>query len=332
MTSSLVRFAPDRAILVAAVLTAAAVAALVGFAPRVLVSLLTQALIVSFLALGVGVLIRLSGLVTFGHAAPFGLGAYGAAWVLAPNGPFAPEIGLAVVVLGIGLVFWLIGLIVGRVEGIAFGMLTLALGQAVHVAAGKFRHLTGGSDGLIVDLPRRLFGARSDVLQNPYGMLVITAAIMALVLFLLRAFERTRAGRLAVAVRENEERVRFLGYRTRALKALVFALSAALPALGGVLFTLHQGFVSPEVLTWGFSGHALIMAILGGTVALWGPVAGALVFFVLREELGGITTHWLAILGTTLIVVTVVWPTGLAGAAAALKRRLAGSVGQGGAA
>ena len=327
---SLRRFLPDRATLIATALAATAVWTTAGFAPRVVVALLTQALIVSFLALGVGVLIRLSGLVTFGHAAPFGLGAYGAAWALGPAAPFAPEIGLVAVVLGVGVLFWAIGLVVGRVEGIAFGMLTLALGQAVHVAAGKFRHLTGGSDGLIVDLPRHLYGARTDALQTPFGMLVIAAVVLAVVLFGLRSFERTRAGRLAVAIRENEERVRFLGYRTRALKALVFALSAAIPALGGVLFTLHQGFVSPEVLTWGFSGHALIMAILGGTVALWGPIAGALAFFVLREELGGITTHWLAILGTTLIVVTVVWPSGLAGAAAALARRLGRRVGEGG--
>jgi branched-chain amino acid transport system permease protein len=331
-TLSPARFLPDRATLIAAGLAAVAVWAVAAFGPRVVVALLAQALIVSFLALGVGVLIRLSGLVTFGHAAPFGLGAYGAAWALGPAAPLAPEIGLLAVVVGIGGLFWLIGLVVGRLEGIAFGMLTLALGQAVFVAAGKFRHLTGGSDGLIVDLPRRLFGARTDALQTPAGMLAIAAAILALVLFALRSFERTRAGRLAVAIRENEERVRFLGYRTRALKALVFALSAAIPALGGVLFTLHQGFVSPEVLTWGFSGHALIMAILGGTVALWGPIAGALAFFVLREELGGITTHWLAILGTTLIVVTVVWPSGLAGAARALAQRLAGATREGGAA
>ena len=320
-SSFLGRLRPDRATLLASALAVAAVWALATFGPRAAVALVAQALIVGFLALGVGVLVRISGLVTFGHAAPFGLGAYGAAWALGPAAPFAPEIGLVAVVLGVALVFWLIGLVVGRVEGIAFGMLTLALGQAVFVAAGKFRHLTGGSDGLIVDLPRRLYGARPDVLQTPHGMLVVAALALAVVVVLLRLFEGTRAGRLAVAIRENEERVRFLGYRTRALKATVFALSAALPALGGVLFTLHQGFVSPEILGWGFSGHALIMAILGGTVALWGPIVGAVAFFVLREELGAVTTHWLAILGTTLIVVTVVWPSGLAGAVEALKRR-----------
>jgi branched-chain amino acid transport system permease protein len=320
----LARRLPTLPALVFGLASIAAAVAAGSFAPRVFASLMAQGVIVAFFALGVGLLIRISGLVSFGHAAPFGLGAYGAAWALSPAAPLAPEFGLLLIVPAVGLAFFLIGLVVSRIEGIAFGMLTLALGQSVHVAANKFRNLSGGSDGLIVDLPHRLWGFRTEVLQTPSGMLVVAVGLLMLVLFALAIFERTRAGRLAVAIRENEERVRFLGYRTRALKAVVLALSAAIPALGGVLFTLYQGFVSPEILTWGFSGQALIMAILGGTVALWGPVAGALAFFFLREELGGHTSHWLAILGATLIIVTVIWPTGLAGAFAAARRRLAG--------
>lgn len=328
-SSVFARLAPKPSTLLVGLAVIGLAALVAAFAPRVLASLLTQSVIVAFLALGVGLLIRTSGLVSFGHAAPFGLGAYGAAWALSPAAPLAPEIGLLLIAPAIGGVFYLIGLVVSRIEGIAFGMLTLALGQSVHVAANKFRNLSGGSDGLIVEVPRRLWGLRTESLQTPTGMLIVAVATLMLVLLGLAIFERTRAGRLAVAIRENEERVRFLGYRTRALKAVVLALSAAIPALGGVLFTLYQGFVSPEILTWGFSGQALIMAILGGAVALWGPIAGALAFFVLREELGGLTSHWLAILGTTLIVVTVTWPTGLAGAFAALRRRLTGSTAKG---
>lgn len=323
------RLSPKPSTLLLGLLVIGVAALAAAFAPRGLASLLTQSVIVAFLALGVGLLIRTSGLVSFGHAAPFGLGAYGAAWALSPAAPLAPEIGLLAIAPAVGVVFFLIGLVVGRIEGIAFGMLTLALGQSVHVAANKFRALSGGSDGLIVDVPRRLWGVRAEALQTPSGMLIVAVAALMAVLLALAVFERSHAGRLAVAIRENEERVRFLGYRTRALKALVLALSAAIPALGGVLFTLHQGFVSPEILTWGFSGQALIMAILGGAAALWGPIAGALAFFVLREELGGVTSHWLAILGVTLIVVTVTWPSGLSGAFAALRRRVAGVAAEG---
>jgi branched-chain amino acid transport system permease protein len=292
---------------------AAGVAAVELWGSRILVSLLAQAAIVSLLALGVGFLARTSGLVSFGHAAPFGLGAYGAAWALSAKSPIAPEIALALVPLAVALAFFLIGFIVSRLEGIAFGMLTLALGQATYVAATKFRGLTGGADGVIVELPRRLFGARTDALQDPYGMLIIAALALASMWAALFIFEATHTGRLAAAIRENEERVRFLGYRTRALKAMVFALSATIAALGGVLFALYQGFVSPEILHWSFSGSALIMSILGGTGALWGPIAGAFAFFFLREGLTELTTHWLAVLGATLILVTVAWPTGLVG-------------------
>ncbi len=308
--------------LIAALAVIAATCAVEIWGTRIVASLLSQAVIVSFLAFGIGFLARTSNLVSFGHAAPFGLGAYGAAWMLSSGSPLSPELGLLLVVPAVAGVFFLVGLVVSRLEGIAFGMLTLALGQAFFVAASKFRGLTGGGDGRIIDLPRRLYGLRTDVVQSPYGMIVIGLVVLALVYLALRAFEATHAGRLAAAIRENDERVRFLGYRTRALKAAMFALSAAIAALGGVLYALYQGFVSPEILHWSYSGSALIMSILGGTSLLWGPIAGAFAFFFMRQELSALTTHWLALVGTTLIVVTVAWPSGLSGGIAALLSRL----------
>lgn len=308
--------------LIAVLTVIAATCAVEIWGTRIVASLLSQAVIVSFLAFGIGFLARTSNLVSFGHAAPFGLGAYGAAWMLSSGSPLSPELGLLLVVPAVAGVFFLVGLVVSRLEGIAFGMLTLALGQAVFVAASKFRGLTGGADGRIIDLPRRLYGLRTDVVQSPYGMIVIGLAVLALVYLALRAFEATHVGRLAAAIRENDERVRFLGYRTRALKAAMFALSAAIAALGGVLYALYQGFVSPEILHWSYSGSALIMSILGGASLLWGPIAGAFAFFFLRQELSALTTHWLALVGITLIVVTVAWPSGLSGGIATLLARL----------
>ncbi|GIK80918.1 MAG: branched-chain amino acid ABC transporter permease [Alphaproteobacteria bacterium] len=303
---------------------AAAALGMAYFGSHGLLSLLAQAVIVSMLALGVGFLIRVSGLVSFGHAAPFGLGAYAAALALSPGSWLPPEIGLVLIVPTVTFLFFFVGLIASRLEGIAFAMLTLAVGQAIYVAATKFRDVTGGADGLIVELPRRLFGFGTEAIQQPAGMFLLTLALLGCVYALLRLFEFTRYGRLAVAIRENEERVRFLGYRTRALRAGVYAISAGIAALGGILFALYQGFVSPEIVHWTFSGSALIMAILGGTVSLWGPIAGAFVFFFVRDWLSDATTHWLAILGTALIVVTVLWPTGLSGGVYALWDGLAG--------
>lgn len=284
-------------------------------------SLVAQALILCFLAFGIGYLIRMTGWVSFGHAAPFGLGAYGVALAFSNSG-LAPEILLLLIVPGVTLLYFLIGLVVSRLEGIGFAMLTLALGQGVFVAATKFRAVTGGSDGIAVSLPRRLFGLSTDLLQQPHGMLVFALSLLLIVYAILRLFERSHLGRLTIAIRENEERARFLGYRTRALRAAIYGVSCGIASIGGVAFGLYQGFVSPDVLTWGMSGSGLIMAILGGTSFLWGPIVGAIVFFFTREWLTENTDHWLAILGIALIVIMVVWPKGLSGGVERLFARL----------
>lgn len=318
------QFPAPLAVLLRSAAAAVAAVLVLSFGSEVLISLSAQAAIVAILALGVGMLGRTLGLVSFGHAAPFGFGAYGTAIVLA-DGALPPEIGI-VLVLGASLaVFLAVGFVVSRLEGIAFGMLTLAIGQGVYAAATKFRGLTGGADGLILQMPRRLFGVDTAVFQRPDGMLAVAIGTLAVVYVLLRLFELSHFGRLAIAIRENEERARFLGFRTLALRAAVYAISCVVACIGGMLFVLYQGFVSPEILHWSFSGSALIMAILGGSVYLWGPIGGACVFFFLRDSLGDLTSHWLAILGISLMAVMVVWPTGLSGAAqvigAAARRR-----------
>lgn len=301
----------------------AGVAASALFGSPVLLSLLAQAAITALLALGVGFLLRTLGLVSFGHAAPFGIGAYAASYALAPGGRLPPELGLVLVVGGVILAFFLVGMLVSRLEGIGFAMFTLAVGEGVSVAATKFRGLTGGADGMSVNLPPRLFGLDAAILQQPAGMFLVGTGTLAALLVALRLFEGSHPGKLAVAIRENELRATFLGYRTRVLRAAVYGLSAGIASVGGILFAAYQGFVSPEILHWTASGSALIMAILGGKTALWGPVAGAFAFFFARDELGDVTTHWLAILGASLIAVTVVWPNGISGGVQALRARLA---------
>jgi branched-chain amino acid transport system permease protein len=309
------------------VATAGAVVGSVGgvamLGSHALLSLLAQAAITAVLALGVGFLLRTLGLVSFGHAAPFGLGAYGASYALAARGPVPVEAWLLLVVVAVVLAFFLVGLLVSRLEGIGFAMFTLAVGEAVAVAATKFRVLTGGADGRSVNLPARLLGVEASFLQQPAGMFLAAVLTLALLYVALRLFDATHPGKLAVAIRENEQRATFLGYRTRVLRAAVYGVSAGIASLGGVLFAMYQGFVSPEILHWTSSGSALIMAILGGRLAVWGPIAGAFAFFFARDKLGDVTTHWLAILGVSLIVVTVVWPNGLSGGVLALRARLA---------
>lgn len=291
------------------------------FAPSTLMqSLLVQATSYAIFVLGIGILLRQNGMVSFGHGAFFGLSGYILGAML-PLKLMPPEVLVIGTIAAVTLIAFAVGLVIVRVHGIAFGMLTLAIGQAVYEAATRLRELTGGHDGLSLPLPRQLFGLPIKTFQQPASMLSLSWLVMVAALVLLTLFARSRMGVLTQAIRDNEERVRFLGYRTLVPRALVFALSAAITATGGVLFSLYSGFISPETVHWTTSGSGLIMAILGGTGAVWGPALGAFAYFFFKEAVGTFTTHWLSIIGVSLIFITVAFPAGLAGLVAQLRVR-----------
>lgn len=277
---------------------------------RIALSLMSQTLIFAFLALGVGFLVRLGGLVSFGHAAPFGLAAYCIA-IGVKHSALPLELLIPLILLAIFAVYYLIGLIIMRIEGIAFGMLTLAIGQGVYVSSLKLRAITGGADGMLANFPATLYGIKLSFLQSPGGLFIVALILLLITIALLDAFEKTHTGILAEGIRENAERPRFLGYKTLHARALVYALSCLIAAIGGCLYIIYQSFVAPEILHWSISGSGLIMAILGGASAIWGPVSGAIVYFIFRDWLGDITEHWHGILGASLIAVIFFWPGGI---------------------
>jgi branched-chain amino acid transport system permease protein len=284
-----------------------------GLVPSPLVqSLLAQATIYGIYALGVGLLVRQCGMVSFGHAAFFGMPGYLVA-ALSTRGVLPFELLLLAAVAATALAGFAVGLVLVRVHGIAFGMLTLAVGQATYEAATRLRALTGGHDGLSVRFPRHVFGLSTKALQRPSAMLVVAWVVLVAMVALATAFAASRRGLLAEAIRDNEERARFLGYRTLVPRAAAFALSAGITAVAGALFAVNSGFISPETVHWTASGSALVMALLGGAAAPWGPVAGAFVYFGLKETVGAFTTHWLSLIGASLIVLAVAFPAGLAG-------------------
>src|SRR5450830_438378 len=269
-------------------------------------SLLTQATIYAVFALGVGLLLRQNGMVSFGHALYFGSAGYG--------------VGLLLTLLGLGLVAFLIGLVIVRVPGVAFGMLTLAIGQVFYLSASRSRGLTGGADGMNIDWPARLFGVELSLLLQPKGLFLLSWGVLLLVMAGLTLLLRTRFGAITEAVRDNEERARFIGIRTLVPRAAIYALSAMVTGLAGLLAALNTGFVSPENLHWSLSGVALMMVVVGGYKALWGPALGAVVYFLAKDVLGDYANHWMAIFGIALITVIVFAPTGLAGALGQLLR------------
>jgi branched-chain amino acid transport system permease protein len=284
-----------------------------------LTSALAPGIINAIAATSLGFLIRQSGLVSFGHALHFGLGAY--AFVILKNSGIVPvEVAMLSGVLLPPLLMLVIGPVLLRAGGITFSLLTLAVAQSVYEVSLKWRFLTNGDDGITLRLPKTIFGVKSDYFVDPQSMAAIAWVILILVIAGLMIQSRTHAGRLAIAIKNNQERANFLGYGVLWPKLLTLVLSSAVAALAGVLFALYNLFISPDVLQWGKSGDFLIMAIVGGSAAVGGPAVGALVFFLARNAIGDVSDHWIGLMGVLVILVTMTMPNGVFGSVAVWLR------------
>lgn len=288
-----------------------------------LLTLLTQAVISALLATSVGFLVRQNGLVSFGHAVFYGLAGYIVALLMAHQ-VASIELTIVAAIFLPALLAFVLGLLFLRLNGVAFSMLTLAVAQAFYEIFLRWRELANGEDGMRVQLPDTLFGVHVTIFQNPQSMFLVCWIALVAVLLALWFLTRSHFGTLTLAIRENEERVRFIGYATSVPRALVYAISAAIGALSGVLFSLYSGFLTPDTLHWSLSGEILVIAIIGGTRYVWGPALGAVVFFFLKGSLGDVTEHWQAILGALLILVVVLMPNGLSSVVNIVKQRLGG--------
>lgn len=308
MTSSLSRIGINT---VAALAVGGVVAAFVT--SNTALSLLTQAIIYAVFASGVGLLLRQNGMASFGHALFFGGSGYAMGMLLQAKAMPA-EAALLFTLAAVAVLAFIVGLVIVRVPGVAFGMLTLAIGQMFFLTASKARGVTGGADGMNIDWPATLFGAPISAILKPANMFMLCWAVMVVVMLLLALLLRSRFGSITEAVRDNEERARFIGIRTLVPRAAIYALSATVTGVAGLLSALNTSFVSPENLHWSLSGVALMMVVVGGYKALWGPVAGAVVYFLAKDILGDYANHWMAIFGVALITVIVFSPTGIAGA------------------
>ncbi|BDT68462.1 hypothetical protein os1_26450 [Comamonadaceae bacterium OS-1] len=282
-------------------------------------SLLTQAIIYAVFASGVGLLLRQNGMVSFGHALFFGAAGYGVGLLLQMQAMPA-EAAMLVTLLVLTAVAFVMGLVIVRVPGVAFGMLTLAVGQMFYLTASRSRGLTGGADGMNIEWPATLFGLPMSQLLKSSHLFLLCWTVLVLVLLALALLLRSRFGSITEAVRDNEERARFIGIRTLLPRAAIYALSALVTGVAGLLSALNTGFVSPENLHWSLSGVALMMVVVGGYKALWGPALGAVVYFLAKDILGDYANHWMAIFGVALITVIVFSPTGIAGALGRLAR------------
>ncbi len=310
---------PRRVLTVSFAIAATIVGALVAgvIQSNLAMTLLTQAVITGILATGVGFLIRQNGAVSFGHAAFYGIACYVIALAM-KHGVLRAEFAIMLALVLPTMLAFVLGFVIVRIPGVAFSMLTLAVGQAFYEFAMKARYVTGGEDGFSVNLPSTIFGIKTAIFQSPHSMFIVSWGVLVVTVLILTVVAMSPFGRLTAAIRENEERARYIGYETILPRVLVLTLSAVVTAIAGVLFTLYNSFVSPDVLHWSLSGSALIMAIIGGPRLIWGPAFGAIVFFFAKDIAGDVTEHWQAIIGVILIVVILVLPAGLGGTLARL--------------
>ena len=284
----------------------------IGVARRIMIFALAAASLNLILGFG--------GMVSLGHAAFFGIGAY-TVGILMVEGVASAWIAWPAAIATAALFALVIGAISLRTRGVYFIMITLAFAQMVYYVAIGLKTY-GGEDGL--SLPgKSSFGALSGLLDLSHDLTFyyLVLAILASAMFLLNRLIDARFGRALVGIRENETRMEAIGFATDRIKLIAFVIAGALAGLAGVLFANHNSFVSPAALHWTQSATLVIMVILGGIGYRYGGVLGAAALLLLEEFLSIYTEYWHLALGVLLLVVVFAAPRGLAGL---LSRKVAG--------
>jgi branched-chain amino acid transport system permease protein len=291
------------------------------------VDLMVTTMILAIFALSLELLVGRTGLVSFGHAAFFGIAAYATA-LLSPQAS-APSLAwllpAAVVISAVAALG--IGALSLRTRGIYFIMVTLAFAQMAYFVFHDMA-FAGGSDGRYLYVkPVLAIGPYTLLdLDKPVTFYYSTLAALVVVYALLAALGRSRFGHALAGIKANEQRMRAAGFSTYPYKLAAFVLAGALAGVAGFLYAVKDGFVNPEILAWHQSGTVLLMLILGGIGSLRGAVLGAFLFVVLKELFqsealfGSFAKHWQLPLGLTIIACVALMPNGVIGLPAQLRR------------
>ena len=291
------------------------------------IDLVTKIMVLAIFALSLELLVGGTGLVCFGQAAFFGIGAYAAVLLTPQDGPASVAWLLPASVLAAAAFALVVGSLSLRTRGVYFIMVTLAFAQMAYYVVHD-TPLGGGTDGIYLAAKPTL-GEQVD-LDRPLTMYLFTWLALVLVFGFLALLSRSRFGRALAGIRVNEQRMRATGFGTYPYKLAAFTVSGGIAGLAGFLFAVKDGFVNPELMSWHFSGAVLIMIILGGIGHLRGALIGAFAFTLLQELFksealfGAFAKHWLLGMGLTIIVSVALLPRGLIGVPAWFRERLIG--------
>lgn len=278
-------------------------------------SFASEVLIFAIFAMSLDILLGYTGLMSFGHAAFFGLGAYTVVLLGAKCGLslwLGLVAGIAVAAVGAAV----IGIFCVRVKGIPFLMLTMAFAQLIYSVAVKWRDFTGGSDGIGGVVRPSLLRYSLD---SPKLMYLVILAFFVATYFVLRRLVDSPLGKSFVGIRENEMRMRAMGYPTVKYKLLSFVISGAIAGMAGGLYVFFNEYISPDSVHWSASGDVLVMVTLGGAGSLVGPVIGVITFLGLKYFVSSTTQHWTLIIGVIFILSVTYFPHGIYGAIRSLR-------------
>jgi len=288
--------------------------------------LLSSGLTYAIAGLGFNLLLGYTGLLSFGHAAYFGMGAYAVAFLVKYLHTGSMELFLLGGVIAAALVSALIGFVCVRYTRIFFSILAMALAQVLWSLALKFYWVTGGTDGLRVPTPTLLGGLVSnpedkmDFLSGPYYYLVLLFFFAAVAV--MWVIVNSPFGKALQAIRDNETRAAFVAVRVRRSRWIAFVVSGAFTGLAGALWVPANGLITPDFMYWTFSGKIVFFAVLGGFRTFAGPIIGAVVFNYLEYFAVATTDYWQLVLGAILVFLVMALPTGLVGTLGRLALKL----------
>ncbi len=300
------------------------------FAGAFPVLLLTEILIFSLFALSFNLLFGYTGLLSFGHAAFFGLGGYAMA-LLAQHYQLSmiPSLLISMVVAGLGAA--IIGFFCIRRDEIYFAMLTLGFGMMVFTLVHQWRSLTGGSDGITgFEVPLLDLVVKKFSLFSPWAFYYFALVVCLLFTLFLWRITHSPFGLILRSMRENAERVSFIGIDIKLYRWIAFTLAGLVAGVAGGLFAMYDRMASPTMVHWTMSAKPVLMTILGGPRVFLGPALGALIFYLLEHFITQYTQSWMIFLGAILVPIVIFFPQGVLGTLISWGRRLKGREDHGG--
>jgi len=279
-------------------------------------TLFTRIVILAIAALSLNLIMGFGGMVSFGHAAYLGIGGY-VVGILAKEGVASGFVQWPIAIAASALYALVVGALSLRTRGVYFIMITLAFAQMIYyVAIGLDRY--GGDDGLTI-YKRSQFGALLD-LNNRTVFYYLCLVLLLAGIYLVWRIVNSRFGMVIQGARSNERRMRAIGFPTFHYKLLCFVVAGAMCGLAGALLANHTNFISPAMMHWTRSGDLIVMVVLGGMQAIFGPLIGALTFLVLEEGLSRVTEYSNLILGPFLLVVAIAMHGGIDGLISGVRR------------